>query len=59
MRWPPGSGQPESRQRLLVTWDKAPEKAPVERLVLALDPALAALADVRLSLAEGAEQAAG
>jgi hypothetical protein len=43
----------------LVTWDKAPDKAPAERLLLALDAALAALADVRQTLAAGMWQEAG
>jgi hypothetical protein len=43
----------------LVTWDKAPDNAPAERLLLALDAAHAALADVRQTLAERTGQAAG
>jgi hypothetical protein len=35
------------------------DRPPTERLLLALDAALAALADVRQALAEGTEQAAG
>jgi hypothetical protein len=36
----------------LAVWDKAPDRPPTERLLLALDAAVAALADVRQALAE-------
>jgi hypothetical protein len=43
----------------LAAWDKCPDRPPTERLLLALGAALAALADVRQSLAEGTGQATG
>jgi hypothetical protein len=43
----------------LSVWDRCPDRPPTERLLLALDAALAALADVWQALAEGTGQAAG